>query len=48
MPGLVDELHLIVGATGLGSGTPIFTGAVGGLRLEEARKLDGSGNVLLR
>jgi dihydrofolate reductase len=46
--GLVDELHLIVGATGLGSGTPIFTGVVGGLKLEEVRRLDGSDNVLLR
>ncbi|WP_219471846.1 dihydrofolate reductase family protein [Nonomuraea rhizosphaerae] len=47
--GLVDELHLIVGATGLGEGTPIFTGPVGGLSLVRAQQLDDSShNVLLR
>lgn len=46
--GLVDELHLIVGATVLGTGTPLFTAPVERLTLEEARALDGSGNALLR
>ncbi|MFI9551081.1 dihydrofolate reductase family protein [Nonomuraea endophytica] len=46
--GLVDEVHLIVGATGLGEGTPIFTAPVSGLSLAESRRFDGSGNVLLR
>jgi dihydrofolate reductase len=46
--GLVDELHLIVGATALGAGTPIFTASAGGLSTAECRRLDGSDNVLLR
>ncbi len=46
--GLVAEVHLIVGATGLGEGVPIFTGPVDGLVLAETRQLDGSDNVLLR
>lgn len=46
--GLVDELHLIVGATVLGTGTPIFTAPAGGLATTECRRLDGSDNVLLR
>jgi dihydrofolate reductase len=45
--GLVDELHLTVSPTALGSGTPLFT-APTGLDLLEARSFDGSGNVLLR
>lgn len=46
--GLVDELHLVVGATALGEGTPIFTAPVSGLTLAEIRQLDGSDNSLLR
>ncbi|MEV4314287.1 dihydrofolate reductase family protein [Actinocrispum sp. NPDC049592] len=46
--GLVDEVHLIVGATALGEGVPVFTGPVDGLALIETRRLDGSDNVLLR
>ncbi|MBB5779868.1 dihydrofolate reductase family protein [Nonomuraea jabiensis] len=46
--GLVDELHLVVGAKALGEGTPIFTQPVEGLSVAEVRRLDGSGNVLLR
>jgi dihydrofolate reductase len=46
--GLIDELHLIVGATALGAGTPIFTAPVSGLTTAECRRLDGSDNVLLR
>ncbi|MCK2218616.1 dihydrofolate reductase family protein [Actinomadura sp. ATCC 31491] len=46
--GLVDELHLIVGAKALGEGTPIFTQPVEGLTVADVRRLDGSDNVLLR
>jgi dihydrofolate reductase len=45
--GLVDELHLMVSPNGVGSGTPIFNSAVD-LDLLEARRFDGSANVLLR
>ena len=44
---LVDELHLMVSPNGVGSGTPIFDSAVD-LDLLEARRFDGSANVLLR
>jgi dihydrofolate reductase len=46
--GLVDELHLVVGATVLGGGTPIFTGPAKGLTLQDVRRFDGSQNALLR
>jgi dihydrofolate reductase len=46
--GLVDELHLIVGATALGAGTPTFTTSVSGLRLLDAARLDNSDNCALR
>ncbi|MFI5910971.1 dihydrofolate reductase family protein [Dactylosporangium sp. NPDC051541] len=46
--GLVDELHLIVGAAALGTGTPAFTGPVAGLTRAGCRPLDGSDSVLLR
>lgn len=46
--GLVDELHLMVGAAVLGGGTPAFgTGPVPLLRLVNTRRRDGSDNVLL-
>lgn len=45
--GLVDELHLVVGATALGGGTPIFDEPVTGLEPIETRCFDGSTNVLL-
>jgi dihydrofolate reductase len=45
--GLIDELHLMVGPTALGEGTPIFEGPVD-LVLLDARRFDGSDNVLLR
>lgn len=45
--GLVDELHLMVGPEAFGDGTPLFTGPVR-LTLVEARRFDGSDNVLLR
>jgi dihydrofolate reductase len=47
--GLVDELHLIVGAVVLGGGTPIFTGPPpGSLRLAGVRRLDGSESFVVR
>ena len=47
--GLVDELHLMVGATVLGGGTPAFgAGPTPPLRLVDTRRRDGSDNLLLR
>jgi dihydrofolate reductase len=47
--GLVDELHLMIGAAVLGGGTPAFTAkAIPPLRLVNTRRSDGSDNVLLR
>lgn len=47
--GLVDELHLMVGAAVLGGGTPAFdAGPVPPLRLLSTRRQDGSDHVLLR
>jgi dihydrofolate reductase len=47
--GLVDELHLIVGATILGDGTPIFvTPPPAGLHLLGTEMWDDSDNVLVR
>lgn len=47
--GLVDELHLMVGAALVGGGTPAFsTGTARALRLVETRRRDGSDNVVLR
>jgi dihydrofolate reductase len=47
--GLVDELHLLVGAVVIGGGTPAFEGEPPvALRTLEVRKLDGSENVLAR
>lgn len=47
--GLVDELHLMVGAGVLGGGTPAFSaGAIPRLRLVDTRRRNGSDNVLLR
>ena len=45
--GLIDELHLMVGPSALGDGTPIFEAPVE-LALLDARRFDGSNNVLLR
>lgn len=44
--GLVDELHLMVGATVLAGGTPTFDAAAS-LRLIGTRRFDGSDNVVL-
>jgi dihydrofolate reductase len=47
--GLVDELHLMVGAPVLGGGTPAFgTGPVPPLRLVNTRRRDPSDNLLVR
>jgi dihydrofolate reductase len=47
--GLVDELHLMLGAAVIGGGTPTFgTRPPGPLRLAETRRFDGSDNLLLR
>lgn len=47
--GLVDELHLMVGAAVLGGGTPAFgAGVVPRLRLVSTRRRDGSDNLLLQ
>jgi dihydrofolate reductase len=46
--GLVEELHVMVGNGILGDGVPAFTrGLTERLRLQEARRLEGSDNVLL-
>ncbi len=47
--GLVDELHLMVGAVVLGDGTPAFAGgSTASLQLIDTRRWNGSENVLLR
>jgi dihydrofolate reductase len=46
--GLVDELHLVVGAVVLGDGTPAFaTPPAAPFRLLDVRTFDGSDNVLV-
>ena len=44
---LIDELHLMIGPAALGGGTPIFDRPVD-LTLREARRFEGSSNVLVR
>ncbi|WP_377639573.1 dihydrofolate reductase family protein [Oryzobacter terrae] len=44
--GLVDELHLMVGARWLGGGTPLLDAATE-LRLLDVRRFEGSDNVVL-
>jgi dihydrofolate reductase len=47
--GLVDELHLMLGAGVLGGGTPAFGGGpFPALRLADTERRDGSDNLLLR
>ncbi|MFI9406050.1 dihydrofolate reductase family protein [Nocardia sp. NPDC052316] len=46
--GLVDELHLMVGATPLGAGTPLFVASTTALRPIGTRTFDDSSNVLIR
>jgi dihydrofolate reductase len=44
---LIDEIHLMVGPSALGGGTPIFR-APTDLKLLATRRFEGSDNVLLR
>jgi dihydrofolate reductase len=46
--GLIDELHLMVGAVVLGGGTLIFSTPVDRLELLEARRFESSANLVLR
>lgn len=46
--GLVDELHLMIGSALLGDGVPVFDGPRTGLRLLDARVLDGSSLILAK
>jgi dihydrofolate reductase len=46
--GLIDELHLMIGSAFLGDGVPVFSGPRTGLRLLDARVLDGSQLLLAR
>jgi len=46
--GLVDELHLMIGSAFLGEGVPVFDGPRTGLRLLDARVMDGSQLILAR
>ncbi|MFI6369092.1 dihydrofolate reductase family protein [Nocardia sp. NPDC050630] len=46
--GLVDELHVVIGAATLGGGTPIFTGNHPPLRRVETRTFDDSDNIFVR
>jgi dihydrofolate reductase len=46
--GLVDELHLMIGAAFLGDGVPAFTGPRRDLRLLDVRRLDDSQLILAR
>ena len=47
VPGLVDEIHLMVGPRALAGGTPVFDRPTD-LHLLDVRRPDGSDNVLLR
>jgi dihydrofolate reductase len=47
--GLVDELHLMIGAVVLGGGTPAFSdGLTADLRLLDTRTFDGTDNLVVR
>ncbi|WP_232668643.1 dihydrofolate reductase family protein [Pseudonocardia sp. TRM90224] len=46
--GVVDELHLIIGATALGAGTPAFAAPAGGLTCTGVEQLAGSDNFVVR
>jgi dihydrofolate reductase len=46
--GLVDELHLMIGAAFLGDGVPVFSGPRTGLRLIDVRQLGDSQLILAR
>jgi riboflavin biosynthesis pyrimidine reductase len=46
--GLVDELHLMIGALFVGDGTPVVGGGSPPLRRIDVRTFDNSDNVLVR
>ena len=46
--GMIDEIHLLVGAVVLGRGVPAFTTPPPGLRLIDVRAFAGSDSVLHR
>lgn len=46
--GLIDELHLMVGAIAIGEGIPAFSGATPQLRLLDIERREDSPNVVLR
>src|SRR5919106_1573320 len=46
--GMVDELHLMIGAAFLGDGVPVFEGPRTPLRLLDARVMDGSQLILAK
>jgi dihydrofolate reductase len=46
--GLVDELHVILGSTVLGDGTPAFTAGLAPLQLIDAQTFADSNNIIIR
>lgn len=46
--GHVDELHLMVGSAGIGTGVPLFTGPTPKLRLIDTHRGEASDNIVLR
>jgi dihydrofolate reductase len=46
--GLIDELHLMIGAVAVGDGIPLFEHRPASLRFIDSRTFDGSDNVLVR
>jgi dihydrofolate reductase len=46
--GLVDELHLMIGAIAVGNGIPLFERRATSLRFMDSRTFDGSDDVLIR
>lgn len=46
--GLVDELHVILGSTVLGGGTPAFTAGLAPLRMIDAHTFADSDNIIIR
>ena len=46
--GAVDELHLMIGCAGLGSGVPVFTTGTPRLRLIDTWRAEASDSIVLR
>ena len=46
--GLVDELHVILGSTVLGGGTPAFTAGLAPLKVIDAQTFADSDNIVIR